>query len=108
MPVLPIVDLLILMGTGSLVVGFILKAINISTLYNPTVLGFSSMDFVVIAGVCLGFALTLVARSWLKMNEPHLLAMQSRLAADQARRRAQELEETSNGMLGEPSETVQR
>jgi len=106
MPVLPLVDLLILLGTGSLALGFILKAVNITTLYHPTILGFSSIDFVVIAGVCLGFALTLVGRTWMKMNEPQMLAMQSRLAADQARRRAQALEEASNGMLADPSETA--
>jgi hypothetical protein len=102
MPVLPLVDLLILLGTGSLAIGFILKAVNITMLYNPTVLGFSSIDFVVIAGVCLGLALTLVARTWMKMNEPHLLAMQSRQAADQARRRARQLEDASNGHLPPP------
>ena len=62
MPILPLVDLLILAGTGSLVIGFVLKAVSVATRYNPTLLGFSSIDFVLIAGVCMGFALTMVSR----------------------------------------------
>ena len=44
MTVLPIVDLLILMGTGSVAVGFLLKGVALTTRYNPTFLGFSSLD----------------------------------------------------------------
>jgi hypothetical protein len=95
-PILPLVDLLILLGSGSLLVGFVLKAIALATLYRPTVLGFSSIDFVVITGVCFGLALTLVARTWLKLNEPSLLALQSRLRAEEAHRRVQEAE-AANG-----------
>jgi len=91
-PILPIVDLLVLMGTGSLVIGFILKAIVIATIYRPRLLGFSSLDFVVIAAVCFGLALILVARTWLKLNEPSLLALQSRLRAEDAHRRVHEEE----------------
>ena len=43
MPVLPLVDLFILMGTAALGIGFILKAIDISTHFRPTILGFSSL-----------------------------------------------------------------
>ena len=91
MPILPLVDLLILLGSGSLVIGFLLKAIMLATLYRPTILGFSSLDFAVITAVCFG-ALTLVARTWLKLNEPSLLALQSRLRAEEAHRRAHEQE----------------
>ena len=77
MPVLPLIDLLILMCTGSLVVGFILKAIDITTTYHPSILGFSSMDFVTIAGVCLGLALVLAARTWVKLNEHKLVVLRT-------------------------------
>src|SRR3990172_2722534 len=74
-PVLPLIDLLLLAGTGSLFVGFLLKAISITTRFQPTVLGFSSIDFVLIAGVCMGMGLVIAARTWVKLNEPRLLAM---------------------------------
>ena len=94
MPVLPLVDLLILLGTGALGVGFILKAIAISTHFRPTILGFSSLDFLLIAGVCMGFALTLVARTWMKLNEPRLLDLRWRIGRAEARRRVREIEES--------------
>ena len=73
MPILPLIDLLILMGSGSLLVGFALKSIEITTHYHPEIFGFSTIDFVLMAGVCMGFALTLAARTWVKLNEPKLL-----------------------------------
>lgn len=78
MSILPLVDLLILMSTGSLIVGFILKAIAVTTHYRPTLLGFSAVDFVIITGVFLGLALVLVARTWVKLHEPRLLASRRR------------------------------
>jgi hypothetical protein len=78
-PILPLIDLLILMSTASLLVGFLLKAVAITTRYRPTVLGFSSIDFVIITGVCLGMALVLAARTWVKLNEPQLQRMRARL-----------------------------
>ena len=101
MPILPIVDLLVLLGTGSLLVGFVLKAIALATIYRPSILGFTSIDFVLIAGVCLAMALVLVARTWLKLNEPNLLALQSRLRHEQARQRAIDLEQGPGGANGE-------
>ena len=98
MPVLPLVDLFILMGTAALGVGFILKAIDISTHFRPTILGFSSLDFLLIAAVCMGFALTLVARTWMKLNDPKLANLQRRLAEEQALRRARQIEE-ANGYI---------
>ena len=67
MPVLPLVDLLILLGTVILAIGFVLKAIVVTTVYYPTVMGFASSDFVLITGVCFGFAMVLIARTWLKL-----------------------------------------
>ncbi len=77
MPILPLIDLLILMSTASLLVGFVLKVIALTTRYHATVLGFSSLDFVIIAGVWFGLALVLTARTWIKLNEPRLLGTRS-------------------------------
>jgi len=79
-PILPLIDLLILMGTGSLLIGFVLKAIVITTRYRPTVLGFTSIDFVIITGICLGMALVLAARTWVKLNESRILVSRHRAA----------------------------
>ena len=92
MPILPLVDLFILLGSASFATGALLKAIEVTTHYHPSLLGFTSSDFALITGVCFAFALTLVARTWLKLNEPRLLALQSRLRAEEAHRRVRELE----------------
>src|SRR5258707_10039477 len=98
MTILPIVDLLILMGTGSLAVGFVLKGVALTTTYNPTFLGFSSIDMLLIALTCFGFALVITARTWLRLNEPHLQALERRLGEEEAKRRALEYEQR-NGAL---------
>ena len=72
MPVLPIIDLLILLGWTALMAGGVLKAVHITTAYRPTIFSLSPFDFVIIAGVFMLFALTLAARTWVKLNEPHL------------------------------------
>jgi hypothetical protein len=77
LPILPLVDLLILLCTGSLLMGFVLKSIDLATRYHPTILGFSSLDFVLIAGICLALALVLAARTWVKLNEPKLRGARS-------------------------------
>jgi hypothetical protein len=102
MPILPLVDLLILLGSASLLVGFLLKAIALATIYQPTLLGFSSLDFAVITAVCFGLALTLVARTWLKLHEPSLLALQSRLRAEEAHRRVHEAEAANHAAARSP------
>jgi hypothetical protein len=76
-PVLPIIDLLILLGWSSLMVGAVVKAIYLATSYRPTILGLGPFDFLVLAGVFLVFALSLAARTWVKANEPRILAMRS-------------------------------
>ena len=93
MTVLPIVDLLILLGSGSVLVGFVLKGVAITTTYNPTFLGFSSLDMLLIALTCFGFALVLAARTWLRLNAPHNPALERRFGEEEARRRAQEYEQ---------------
>jgi hypothetical protein len=87
-PILPLIDLLLLLGSGSILVGFALKAIAITTHFRPMILGFTSIDFVIISGVCLGFALTLSARAWVKINEHKLLTVRH----DALRREAEELD----------------
>ena len=81
MPVLPLVDLLILLGSSSLLAGFLLKAVYVTTHYRPTLLGFTAFDCLTIAGVCMLLALTLSARTWVKLNEPKLLRLRSRRRA---------------------------
>jgi hypothetical protein len=73
-PVLPIIDLLILLGWSTLLVGFVLKAVYLTTSYRPTLLGLTPLDLLLAAGVFLIFALSLAARTWVKLNEPRLLA----------------------------------
>ncbi len=88
MPILPLIDLLILVGWSSLAVGSVLKAVAVTTVYRPTLLTLTPMDFVVVAAICFGFALTLAARTWVKLNEPRLIRIQGRRAEAQARRGA--------------------
>ena len=76
MPILPLIDFLILAGTASIGVGFVLKSVAVTTTYHPALLGFSSTDFALIAGICFGLALVLAARTWVKLNEPRLLALE--------------------------------
>jgi hypothetical protein len=92
-PILPIIDLLILMGWSSLMFGAFLKAIDITTRYRPAPLGLTSIDFAVIAAMCFGFALTLAARTWVKLHEPSLLDLRRRQLQKSARRRVHPLED---------------
>jgi hypothetical protein len=78
MPVLPLIDALILLGWSSLIGGFLLKAIYLTTYYRPTFFGLHPGDFVIVAVVCLLFALTLAARTWVKATEPEILARRRR------------------------------
>jgi len=102
-PVLPLIDLLLLAGTGSLFVGFLLKAISITTRFQPTVLGFSSIDFVLIAGVCMGMSLVLAARTWVKLNEPRALAMHRESLEERFRREQRLLEREAAELVDERS-----
>ena len=92
MPILPLIDLMILMGSLSLVLGFGMKAIAVTTHYQPTILGFSAIDMVLIAGICLAFALTLAARTWVKLNEPRLIALRRRASDAEQRWQNEEIE----------------
>jgi hypothetical protein len=98
--ILPLIDLLILLGTGSLGLGFVIKVINVSTRYSPSLLGFSSLDFVVIAAISFAFAMTLVARSWVKLNEPRLVSLRRDALVAQARFEASEQELAERSSAG--------
>jgi len=102
MPVLPLVDFLILLGTLALVIGFLLKSIAILTVFQPALLGFTSVDFVLIAGVCMGFALTLVARTWLKLNENSPAVVRGRYDAEFTREREARLRSATGTGQPEP------
>ena len=79
--VLPIIDLLILMGWTTLSIGAVLKAIYVTTNYRPTMIGLGPLDCVIAAGVLLLLALALAARTWVKLNEPKLIASRRSLRA---------------------------
>ena len=74
MPILPIMDLLIVIGWTLVSVGAVLKAIYVTTSYRPTLLGLGPLDCAIAAGVFLLFALALAARAWVKSAEQEALA----------------------------------
>ena len=90
MPVLPIIDLLILLGWSALMAGGALKAIHMTTTYRPSIFGLAPSDCLLIAGVLLTFAMTLAARTWVKLNEPTLLARRRARGFDSSERKSSE------------------
>jgi hypothetical protein len=88
MPVLPIIDLLIFMGWTSLLAGGVLKAIYIATSYRPTLFSLAPSDLMLVALGFLGLALTLAARTWVRLNEPRLTSQRRAAASRQAVSRA--------------------
>lgn len=93
MPTLPMIDALIFLGWSSVMVAFILKAIDISTRYRPSIFGLNAHDFLLASGILLLFALALAARTWVKANEPRILR--------ERWRRLREEPEPFNGWNGE-------
>ncbi len=73
MPVLPLIDLFILVAWASLVWAFVQKGLWLAFAKTFTVLGLTPYDFVLGSGVCLLFALALAARVWVKAHEPKLI-----------------------------------
>ena len=88
MLILPLIDLFVLAGTGLLGIGFLFKVMDIAMNRPLAVFGFSSLDFVLMAAVCWGFALVLAARTWVKLHEPDLYEMRRRQLSAEAKRRA--------------------
>jgi hypothetical protein len=70
MPVLPLIDLLLFGGWTALFAGFVLKAVSLTTSYNPTILGMSSLDFLLVAIAAMLFAIALAARTWVQTQAP--------------------------------------
>lgn len=66
MPILPIIDLLILMAWTVLISASGLKLIALTTSYRPEILGLGPLDLTLVAGVLLLFSLALAARTWLR------------------------------------------
>jgi hypothetical protein len=69
-----VIDLLILLGWTSLLVGFVLKALSIALSYPLSIMGLAPIDFLLVAAVSLLFALSLAARTWVQVHEPRLVA----------------------------------
>lgn len=88
MPVLPIIDLLIFLGWTTLAAGGLLKAIHVATSYRPTLFSLTPSDLLLVALALLGLALTLAARTWVRLNEPHLTASRRAAANAEAYSRA--------------------
>ncbi len=78
MPVLPLIDLMILSGWTALLVGFVLKVIQLTTSYRPAILGFTPIDFLMMAMAAMLFAIALAARTWVKSQEPTATAIRRR------------------------------
>ena len=74
LPVLPLMDLLIVIGWSSLAVGFLLKAIAALTRWQPTILTLSPIDFLLVAVSAFLFAIALAARTWVSEQQPAVLA----------------------------------
>ena len=66
MPILPIIDLLILLAWTVLISASGLKLIALTTSYRPEILGLGPLDLTLVAGVLLLFSLALAARTWLR------------------------------------------
>ena len=78
MPVLPLIDLMLFSGWTALIVGFVLKAVHLSTTYRPTILGMNPTDFLLVAIAAMLFAIALAARTWVKTQEPTAVAIRKR------------------------------
>jgi membrane protein implicated in regulation of membrane protease activity len=72
-PILPLIDLMILVAWTSLIVAMVQKAVGMALATRATIFGMTPFDFVLVAGVSLLFALALAARVWVKANESRLL-----------------------------------
>ena len=70
MPVLPLIDLMILLAWSCLIVAFVEKAAGFALAMRTYFLGMSPFDWVLTGGVLLLFALALAARVWVKAMEP--------------------------------------
>ena len=103
----PLIDLLVIVGTGFLTIGSVLKAVDVATRYQPSLLGFSSVDFLLMTAVCWGFSLVLAARTWVQLNEPLLMRRRRERMQQEARWRVAGLDYADEGAPGADDEDVQ-
>ena len=73
MPVLPLIDLLIIVAWTSFIWAFVHKALWMAFDSMFRIVGLGPTDFVMGGVVCLLFAVALAARQWVKLHEPGLL-----------------------------------
>jgi hypothetical protein len=78
MPVLPLIDLMLLSGWTAFLIGFVLKAIHLTTNYRPSIIGLTPIDFLLIGVAAMLFAIALAARTWVKTQEPTAVAIRRR------------------------------
>ena len=78
MPVLPLIDLLLLSGWTSLLIGFVLKMVYLTSSYRPTILSLRPIDFLIVAGAAMLFAIALAARTWVVSQMPAVSAARRR------------------------------
>jgi hypothetical protein len=75
MPILPLIDLMILLAWTCLTIAFVEKAIGMALATRAHAFGMAPFDWVVCAGVALLFALALAARVWVRTVEPQALRL---------------------------------
>ncbi len=63
------VELTIILGIFSIVIGLLQKLINLTTVYLPRIMGMTPTDFLMFAVVCFLFAMALTSRQILKYLE---------------------------------------
>ena len=97
MPILPLIDLLILLSWTTLIAGGLLKAVNLVFSEHFELLGLTSMDLLTMALAMLVFALALIGRTWVKLHEPGVLAGQRRNQTLEAYERMQRQEPSEDG-----------
>ena len=73
MPILPLIDLMILIAWTCLIVAVVQKVLSMALAVRAVLFGMTPYDFVLVAGVSLLFALALAARAWVKANQARLL-----------------------------------
>lgn len=93
MPILPLIDLLMLISISGMMWAFTHKALWLAFDASWTVLGMTPYDFLLGSVTCLLLSLTLAARVWVKANEPALLARQRHHAGEYDPRAVQPVEE---------------
>ena len=93
----PLIDLLVITGSGFLAIGSVLKFVAVATRFQPHILGLSSVDFLLMCGVCWGGSLVLAARTWVQLNEPELIRQRRERLQQEASWSVAELDDAEAG-----------